>query len=147
VLFGALAARPVGDHVGRDADGTVRLVVPGRRFAEILGITVGLIRRYGAGEPNVAQALMRLLVTCAVLSAEDPGRWADIEREAALLMSDAERRVGRGEDLAPVQAQAANVARVLGERRAGRPVPARAEVTPDGEPGAGPEETEVLGRL
>jgi uncharacterized membrane protein len=119
VLFGALAARPVGDHVARDADGTVRLIVPGRRFAEILGITLGLLRRYGAAEPNVVQALLRLLATCAALAIDDPRRWAAIEREAQLLVADAERSVAQPEDLATVHLQALNVARVLSERRAG----------------------------
>jgi uncharacterized membrane protein len=122
VLFAALAARPVGDYVGRDTTGVVRLIVPGRRFAEILSITVGLIRRYGAAEPNVMQALLRLLATCAVLSIEDPRRWSDIERQARLVVGDAERRCGRPEDLETVHAQAANVDRVLSDRRAGRPV-------------------------
>jgi uncharacterized membrane protein len=133
VLFGALAARPVGDYVGRDAGGTVRLVVPGRRFAEILSITVGLIRRYGAAEPNVVQALLRLLATAATLSIDDPRRWAAIEKEARLLVADAERLVGNPEDLATVHAQAEHVASVLAERRSALvATPARPtmEVTP-----------------
>jgi uncharacterized membrane protein len=121
VLFGALASRPVGDFVGRDGDGTVRLVVPGRRFVEILTITVGLIRRYGASEPNVVQALLRLLGTCAALAIEDPRRWADVEKQARLLVADAERLIGQPEDLVVVHAQADSVDRVLRDRRAGRP--------------------------
>jgi uncharacterized membrane protein len=120
VLFGALAARPVGDYVGRDPGGTVRLIVPGRRFAEILGITVGLIRRYGAGEPTVVQALLRLLATCATLAIDDPRRWADIEEQAHLLVADAERAIAQPEDLAAVHAQAESLARVLSARRDGR---------------------------
>jgi len=118
VLFGVLAARPVGDHVGRDSGGTVRLVVPGRRFAEILTITVGLIRRYGAAEPNVVQALLRLLATCVVLSIEDPRRWSAVEQEKDLLVAHAERMTACPEDLAAVRAQAADVDRVLEVRRA-----------------------------
>jgi uncharacterized membrane protein len=121
VLFGALAARPVGDHVGRDAGGVVRLMVPGRRFAEILTITVGLIRRYGAAEPTVVQTLLRLLTSCAALSIEDPRRFSDIEKQARLLVADAERMVGQPEDLVLVRAQAESVDRVLSDRRAGRP--------------------------
>jgi uncharacterized membrane protein len=121
VLFGALAARPVGDYVACDPDGTVRLIVPGRRFAEILSITIGLIRRYGSAEPNVVQALLRLLGTCAALAIEDPRRWTDIERQAQLLVADAERAITQPEDLAAVHEQAADVDRVLDDRRAGRP--------------------------
>lgn len=131
VLFGALAARPVGDYVGRDAGGTVRLLVPGRRFAEILSITVGLIRRYGAAEPNVVQALLRLLGTCATLAVDDPRRWADIERQAQLLVADAERAVAQPEDLATVHAQAEDFAQVLRARRGGpAPRPDRAATRP-----------------
>ena len=98
----------------------MRLLVPGRRFGEILTITVGLIRRYGAAEPNVAQALMRLLATCASLSTEDPVRWAEIEMQARLLVADCERAVGRTEDLASVHAQAQHLEEVLAGRRAER---------------------------
>jgi uncharacterized membrane protein len=136
VLFGALTARPVGDFVGRDGDGTVRLVVPGRRFAEILTITVGLIRRYGAAEPTVVQTLLRLLALCAALSIDDPRRWADIETQARLLVADAERMIGQPEDLAVVRAQAAGVERALSDRRAGRvPGPAQLPRVPGGHVG------------
>jgi uncharacterized membrane protein len=121
VLFAALAARPVGDYVARDADGTIRLIVPGRRFAEILSITVGLIRRYGAAEPNVVQALMRLLTTCAALAVEDPRRWSDIEQQEKLLLADAEGAVRQRADMAPVYAQAEAFDRVLRDRRARLP--------------------------
>jgi uncharacterized membrane protein len=47
VLFAALAVRPVGDHVGRDASGSVVLVVPGRGFSDHLSLGSGLLRRYG----------------------------------------------------------------------------------------------------
>jgi len=152
VLFAALAARPVGDYVGRDGHGTVRLVVPGRRFAEILSITLGLVRRYGAAEPNVVQAMLRLLATCAALSVEDAGRWSAIEKEATLLVSDAQRLVGQPADLDAVHVAAANVDRVLRERRASRYAPLgprdageRPESTPPAS--VGPEENEVPGRL
>jgi uncharacterized membrane protein len=136
VLFGALAARPVGDYVGRDAEGMVRVVVPGRRFAEILNITVGLIRRYGAAEPNVVQALLRLLATAATLSLDDPRRWAAIEKETRLLVADAERMVGNPEDLVPVHAQAEHVAAVLAGRRSAV-APARAPQTMEVSPRTG----------
>jgi uncharacterized membrane protein len=133
VLCGALAARPVGDHVGRDAGGTVRLVVPGRRFAEILGITVGLIRRYGAAEPTVVSALLRLLTTCAVLCTENPRRWTAIEEEARLLGADAARAVLQACDLAAVRAHARQVDQALADRRAGRPPrPQQGVVSPPG---------------
>jgi uncharacterized membrane protein len=136
VLFGALAARPVGDYIARDDAGTVRVVVPGRRFAELLSITVGLIRRSGAAEPNVVQALLRLLTTCTALAIEDPRRWTDIEHEATVLVEDAERTVRRVDDLATVHAQAEALALVLRDRRAGRP--AQLDASARGPSGAAP---------
>src|SRR3954447_4838963 len=120
VLLSALAAHPVGDHVGRDATGTITLIVPGRRFSEHLALGVGLLRRYGAAEPTVLQALLRLLDTCAAVVLDDPARWEAIEREARLLVTDAERAVEQADDLAPVHAEAAAVGRALAARRAGR---------------------------
>src|SRR5262249_35910879 len=68
VIFCALAQRPLGNHVARDGSGTA-VIVPGRRFPDYLATMCGLIRRYGAGEPIVAHALLRLLVSCAAVAA------------------------------------------------------------------------------
>jgi uncharacterized membrane protein len=119
VLFGALAARPTGDHVVREATGTV--LVPGRRFPEYLGLGLGLIRRYGAGEPTVVQALLQLLHTCAGLSLDDPVRWSAIQQQTELLVGAAEQAVRQADDLGPVYAEAEAVRGVLAARRAGRP--------------------------
>jgi uncharacterized membrane protein len=146
VLFGALAARPVGDYIGRDGDGTVRLTVPGRRFSEILTITVGLIRRYGAGEPTVVEALLLLLATCAALTIDDARRLSEIEKQAVLLVTDAERMIDQPEDLESVRTQAEDLYRVLNDRRDGRPPrpdpPARAL-----QPRTDPDVNDVAGRL
>jgi uncharacterized membrane protein len=121
VLFGALATRPVGDHIARDATGTTRVMVPGRRFSDYLALALGLIRRYGAGEPTVAQALLRLLTTCATLAREDPQRWTDIERQAQLIVEDAEREIRQTADLSIVHEEAEAVRCVLAARRAAKP--------------------------
>ena len=63
VLFAALAARPLGPIVAHDPTAGVTVAVPARSFAEHLALGVGLIRRYGAQEPTVIQALLRLLAT------------------------------------------------------------------------------------
>jgi uncharacterized membrane protein len=120
VLLAAMAERPVGDHVGRDASGTITVVVPGRRFSEHLALGVGLLRRYGAGEPTVVEALLRLLDSCAAVVLDDPARWEAIEQQARLLVADAERAVDQADDLAPVHAQAAAVGATLAARRAHR---------------------------
>jgi uncharacterized membrane protein len=121
VLFAALAVRPVGDHVGRDASGSVVLVVPGRRFSDHLSLGPGLLRRYGAGEPTVVQALLRLLGCVAAVGRDDPKRWAAIEEQARLLVADAESAVRRVEDLAPVYAEGDALSRALSSRRAAQP--------------------------
>jgi uncharacterized membrane protein len=120
VLFGALAARPVGDYVGRNTDGTAVVVVPSRRFSEHLALGLGLIRRYGAGEPTVAQALLRLLGSCAALAVDDAARLSAIEAQAQLIVADAEREVAQPADLAVVYTEADALRRVLAARRAAR---------------------------
>ncbi len=117
VIFCALAQRPVGDYVVRDAAGTPRVVVPCRRFGEYLATMCGLIRRYGSREPTVAHALLRLLANCAILVRNDPERWAAIEAEVDLVVADAERDVARSEDLAVVHAEEESARRALERAR------------------------------
>lgn len=117
VLFSALAARPVGDHVAHDTAGTVTVTVPGRSFAENLALGVGLVRRYGAAEPTVVQALLRLLAA-TVAATDDPQRWTTIEEQAQLLVTDAERDVAQPADLAPIHLEADDLRRLLATRRA-----------------------------
>ena len=59
VIFCVLAQRPLGNHVACHPSGAA-VIVPGRRFPEYLAVMCGLIRRYGAREPTVADALLRL---------------------------------------------------------------------------------------
>jgi uncharacterized membrane protein len=117
VLFTALAARPVGDHVAHDTAGTVTVTIPGRSFAEHLTLGVGLVRRYAAAEPTVVQALLRLLAA-TLAATDDPERWTTIEEQAQLLVTDAERDVAQPADLAPVHVEADNLHRLLAARRA-----------------------------
>jgi uncharacterized membrane protein len=55
----------------------------------------GLIRRYGAGEPTVAHALLRLLGNCAAVGGDDPERCAAIGEQARIIVSDAEGKSPR----------------------------------------------------
>lgn len=119
VLFAALAAHPVGHLVVHDASGTVMVAVPAWSFAARLGLCVGLIRRYGAGEPTVMQALLRLLWTALTTCLDDPDRWAAIEREVDLIVAAAEREAVELVDLAVVHAEAERLRDVLASRRAG----------------------------
>ena len=104
VIFCALAVRPVGDDVARDPEGTAVVVVPGRRFGDYLAVLCGMIRRYGASEPIVCQALLRLLSNCAALIGDDPDRRAAIEKQVRLIVLDAEREIAQPDDFLAVRA-------------------------------------------
>ena len=117
VLFSALAARPLGDHLLPTPEGTVAVIVPGRSFASLLNLGVGLIRRYGSSEPTVIHALLRMLSAALTATGEDPQRWAAIEAEAALLVADAERAISQPADLDVVHTEAERLHRALIARR------------------------------
>lgn len=59
----------------------------------------GLIRRYGAREPTVADALLRLLEACADVAGDDPELCAAIQDQAHIILSDAEREIPQPADL------------------------------------------------
>ena len=116
VIFCALARRPLGNHVLRGDHGAA-VIVPGRRFTDYLAVMCGLIRRYGAREPTVAQALLRLLGNCAAVAGDDPGRCAAIEEQARIILADAEREVAQPADLALVHAGVESVRQTVAENR------------------------------
>ena len=98
VIFCALTRRPLGDHVARQPSGAA-VIVPGRRFPDYLAVMCGLIRRYGASEPTVASALLRLLAACADVADGDPEICTAIEGQAAIIVADTEREVPQPADL------------------------------------------------
>src|SRR5829696_3598954 len=106
VIFCAMAVRPLGDDVARDAKGAGMVLVPGRRFGDLLAVMCGMIRRYGAAEPIACLALLRLLSSCAALIGDDPARREAIERDVALIVLDAERKITQPEDVVAVRAAA-----------------------------------------
>jgi uncharacterized membrane protein len=110
VIFCQLAVRPLGDHVLRHATGAV-VIIPARRFGDYLAVMCGLIRRYGAREPTIAQALLRLLASCAAVAGPDPERSAAIEEQARLILEDASREVPQPADLVQVRARARTLLR------------------------------------
>jgi len=116
VIFCALARRPLGNHVLRGDHGAM-VIVPGRRFTDYLAVMCGLIRRYGAREPTVAHALLRLLGSCAAVAGDDPDRCAAIEEQARIVLADAEREVAQPADLALVHAEAESVRQTVAESR------------------------------
>jgi uncharacterized membrane protein len=59
-LLAALAPRRLGDIVLHDPEGPSRVVARFPTFADYVDLAIGQIRRYGAREPQVAYALLRL---------------------------------------------------------------------------------------
>jgi len=116
VIFCALARRPLGNHVAR-GDGGAAVIVPGRRFPEYLAVMCGLIRRYGAREPTVAHALLRLLGNCAAVAGDDPERRTAIDEQARIVVADAEREVAQAADLVLAHAEAEAVRQVVAGQR------------------------------
>ncbi len=115
VIFCALAQRPLGNYVARDDSGAA-VIVPGRRFPEYLAVMCGLIRRYGAREPTLAHALLRLLNNCAAVVGDDRERCAAIEEQTHIVLVDAGREVAQPIDLALAYGEAESVRQVVAER-------------------------------
>jgi uncharacterized membrane protein len=93
------------------------VIVPARRFGDYLAVMCGLIRRYGASEPTVANALLRLLGNCAATAGDDPERYAAIEEQARIIVADAEREVAQPADLDLTRAEAESVLRAIATHR------------------------------
>ena len=60
-LLCELTGRDLQPRLVCDADDAVRVVLPGRDFAELLELVVAQPRRYGAADPSVLARLLRLL--------------------------------------------------------------------------------------
>jgi len=108
VIFCVLAQRPLGNHVARHPSGAA-VIVPGRRFPEYLAVMCGLIRRYGNHEPTVADALLRLLSSCADVAGDDPQVCTAVAEQARIIIADAEREISQPADLATARAGAQSV--------------------------------------
>jgi len=106
-LLCRLAERALGDELCAGPDGTLRAVARGAVFADYLELTCAQVRRYGAAEPAVSLALLRLLGKVAVAAAEAPERLAAVRGQARLVLADAEAKVAQPADLAPIRALAA----------------------------------------
>ena len=117
VVLGELAAGPTGDRVVRDPTGRTAVVVPERTFPEQLALVVGLVRRYGAAEPTVVVALLRLLTTCAVLARDDPAYRDALDREGGLLRTAADGAGTADADLGEVHREHDALRRELSRRQ------------------------------
>lgn len=89
--------------------------MPARRFGDYLATMCGLIRRYGAGEPTLTAALLRLLANCAgVLPDYDHARWTALDEQADLILADAIRETAQPADLHDVQTAAGELKATIG---------------------------------
>jgi len=85
------------------------VIVPARQFGDYLAVMCGLIRRYGASEPTISHALLRLLGNCAAVVGDDPERRTAIAEQTRIIVSDAEREVAQPADLVLAHAEAESV--------------------------------------
>jgi uncharacterized membrane protein len=119
IIFCAMVTRPLGDQVMHRSDGRGTVIIPGRRFRDYLAQMCGLIRRYGAAEPTVMIALLRLLTRCGQLADRDRRREA-IRTQAGLIVQAATRVVVEPADLETVRLAAERVELAIrGDLRAG----------------------------
>jgi uncharacterized membrane protein len=106
VVFCALAPHRLGARVAQDEAGQGVVIVPGRRFGDYLATACGLIRRYGAREPTVSLAMLRMLDSCAAVVGDEPDRCVALDEQAGLIRTDAEREVAQPADVVAVRAAA-----------------------------------------
>jgi uncharacterized membrane protein len=112
VIFCALAARPLGANIVRGPNGSA-VMVPGRRFGDYLSVMCGLIRRYGAREPTVMVALLRLLENIVAVAPDKPDRLSAVETQASLILADAERGAAQPADVVQVREAYGTVQKAL----------------------------------
>ena len=106
-ILAALALRQHGPQAVADAQGTIRLHVPARDFAYLVDLALGQVRRYGANEPRVVRALLR--VCRDLLWFGDAAHHAVVRRYVETLLSDVTRRVAQPADREPLLAEGAAV--------------------------------------
>ncbi len=108
VLLCALAPIPLGDYVVAGREGRADVVIHAPSFRDYIDLACGLIRRYGASEPTVTAALLRMLQDVQDL-VTDPDRLQVLATEARLVVSDAERATLQPADLRLVREQATSL--------------------------------------
>ncbi|MGQ1799075.1 DUF2254 domain-containing protein [Kocuria oceani] len=84
-LIARLQHRKLGPQQHVDAEGVLRLVTPDRDHRYYLDLVCAPIRRFGAGEPLVLTALLRLLRACAATARDDAQR-TEIARQSDLIL-------------------------------------------------------------
>lgn len=110
-ILAALTVRQHGPRAVRDRQGVVRLHVPARDFEYLLELALGQVRRYGANEPRVVRALLR--VCRDVGGFGDEAHRAVVRRYVETLLDDVQRMVPQTADREPLLAEGAAVLAVL----------------------------------
>lgn len=106
-ILAALSLRQHGPQAVADAQGTVRLHVPARDFAYLVDLALGQVRRYGANEPRVVRALLRVCRDLVWFG--DAAHRAVVRQYVETLLSDVTRLVAQPADREPLLAEAAAV--------------------------------------
>lgn len=106
-ILAALSLRQHGPQAVADAQGTVRLHLPARDFAYLVDLALGQVRRYGANEPRVVRALLRVCGDLAWFG--DEAHRAVVRQYVETLLSDATRLVAQPADREPLLAEGAAV--------------------------------------
>lgn len=110
-ILAALAVRQHGPQAVKDRHGVVRLHVPARGFDYLVELALGQVRRYGANEPRVVRALLR--VCRDVGGFGDEAHRAVVRRYVETLLDDVQRMVPQAADREPLLAEGAAVLAVL----------------------------------
>ena len=95
-LFVRLANRGKPDEVRSSEDGSVRVVLQGPPFADLVDQAIDPIRHYGAGDPNVTAHLLGVLGRVAALVPAE--HCATITKEASWIRAAALGRLALPED-------------------------------------------------
>ncbi|MDQ3986686.1 MAG: DUF2254 domain-containing protein [Actinomycetota bacterium] len=106
VLLNKLVARRLTNRVFNDSGGTLRVAVPHPDFDHYLELACGQIRRFGAKEPAVLRALVRLLADVGA-GATIAARRESVASQVRLVLADAQREIPQRSDLATVEELAA----------------------------------------
>ena len=86
------AGHPLGDDVieDEDGDGELRVAAPRPGFGALLELAVGGVRRYGASDPEVLEALLTLLIDVAEHVADTADRAAVVEAQIDRVLASAD---------------------------------------------------------
>jgi uncharacterized membrane protein len=105
--------RQHGSHAVKDAQGKVRLHVPARDFDYLMELALGQVRRYGASEPRVVRALLRVCRDLAWFS--DEVHRAVIRTYVETLLDDVRRVIPQAADREPLLEEGSAVMAALAQ--------------------------------